>query len=705
MNATEDAMLAVPVNGNVSLIWKPNSYKKLTIKNAQSMTAGSLTVASGEMALAGSATFANVSEVTVAENAVFDLSTETAKSLVGVRRISVGNGGTVKFASSAVSPLAETGVRIDLASGATLDIGEGIALNVADLFIDGIPVAGGTYFNGGALSQIKGLGSITVQSKEVATKPASWTGGGADSEVSSLANWSEGVTADDLLSGGLYPTFAQSGSEANISSPVAFKGIVFDIPGGGEENVFTLRGTGPISLYGLGINVNAPQTEGKFVYTLDVPISIMKPLNVDISSDADVTLAVKKPLSGPYTVETMGEGTLRLEAESPNFTGDITLGCDKVEVFAATNAFGSADAGGKILYDGSTVSSLVLNGTVIDRPFDWRVSAEIKSSALTTAANTTNRFTGAVELSDCGGKGYPYINVGGKDGVLAFDGTFSDAQSANGFVTLQKLGGGTLQFNGSCSLGTLLYIYAGWVEVNTDDCKKIDGYGYSMAYALYGGNVRFGKKNAFYGNGHTRILLGGLGGTVDLGGFDVEAGMFALVKADTDSPCTLTSPTRATYRMKLNGNMPATKVALAGEASLFVDGVGTTPYSVTLDVPATTMGTLTVSNANVTLTANASWLNPTNGVVSVGGERGSLSITKSDTFSKKMAFSLGGAAKLTLADGVVQKCSRLYLDGTVAPNAGTWGATGSGAENIDDVHFAGKGVLLVKRCGVMLIVR
>jgi hypothetical protein len=222
---------------------------------------------------------------------------------------------------------------------------------------------------------------------------------------------------------------------------------------------------------------------------------------------------------------------------------------------------------------------------------------------------------------------------------------------------------------------------------------------------LYGGNVRFGKKNAFNGDANKRILLGVSGGTVDLGGFDVTAGMFYLADPTKASPVTVTSPTRATYRMKLNDNMPATKVALAGEASLFVDGVGTTPYSVTLDVPATTMGTLTVSNANVTLTANASWLNPTNGVVSVGGDRGSLSIAKSDTFSKKMAFSLGGAAKLTLADGVVQKCSRLYLDGAVAPAAGTWGATDSGAENIDDVHFAGKGVLLVKRCGVMLIVR
>ena len=36
------------------------------------------------------------------------------------------------------------------------------------------------------------------------------------------------------------------------------------------------------------------------------------------------------------------------------------------------------------------------------------------------------------------------------------------------------------------------------------------------------------------------------------------------------------------------------------------------------------------------------------------------------------------------------------MDGVTIPR-GTWGATGSGAEHIDDAHFAGTGVLKVAR--------
>ncbi|MDO5319111.1 MAG: hypothetical protein Q4G65_10825, partial [bacterium] len=62
--------------------------------------------------------------------------------------------------------------------------------------------------------------------------------------------------------------------------------------------------------------------------------------------------------------------------------------------------------------------------------------------------------------------------------------------------------------------------------------------------------------------------------------------------------------------------------------------------------------------------------------------------------------------KLELAEGVHQKCFALSIDG-VDQARGTWGATGSGAQHVDDTRFAGKGVLNVlgDGQGMVLIVR
>ena len=49
------------------------------------------------------------------------------------------------------------------------------------------------------------------------------------------------------------------------------------------------------------------------------------------------------------------------------------------------------------------------------------------------------------------------------------------------------------------------------------------------------------------------------------------------------------------------------------------------------------------------------------------------------------------AGTIVLPDGE-EHCQKCYVDG-VTLERGTWGATGSGAEHIDDARFAGAGVL------------
>lgn len=56
----------------------------------------------------------------------------------------------------------------------------------------------------------------------------------------------------------------------------------------------------------------------------------------------------------------------------------------------------------------------------------------------------------------------------------------------------------------------------------------------------------------------------------------------------------------------------------------------------------------------------------------------------------------GYGPKIQVADGQTETCLKVYEDGVSLPR-GTYGATGSGAQFIDDVRFTGKGILRIRK--------
>lgn len=64
-------------------------------------------------------------------------------------------------------------------------------------------------------------------------------------------------------------------------------------------------------------------------------------------------------------------------------------------------------------------------------------------------------------------------------------------------------------------------------------------------------------------------------------------------------------------------------------------------------------------------------------------------------------------AVVEIAEGADQTCGKLFIDGKSMPR-GSYGASGSGADFVDDLHFAGKGVLTVSKeeaAGFLIIIR
>lgn len=120
-------------------------------------------------------------------------------------------------------------------------------------------------------------------------------------------------------------------------------------------------------------------------------------------------------------------------------------------------------------------------------------------------------------------------------------------------------------------------------------------------------------------------------------------------------------------KFTINSGTNTIGTAITGIGSLTKDGVGTLSISGT--TPSYT-GNTTISDGILNIAAGAGgFLADTSTVTIVGSSVFGLNWTGTDTIAA------------------------LYIAGS--PVTGTWGATGSGASNIDDTHFTGTGVLNV----------
>ena len=113
------------------------------------------------------------------------------------------------------------------------------------------------------------------------------------------------------------------------------------------------------------------------------------------------------------------------------------------------------------------------------------------------------------------------------------------------------------------------------------------------------------------------------------------------------------------------------------------------------------IGSLEVSQGRFVFLPDGTWTGATN--VIVGGS-GVLALSKSGALGGKTSLAVSGGGRIELGEGVAQKIGRMTIDGLQCAG-GSWGSSSSGAENVDDLRFAGSGVLLVRPVGLMMIVR
>lgn len=177
IKATESFSCDYKYDGSINVVWDPVGEYTYTGGARTNATSGKITVKRGTMAFQGATLFSNLKEIEIAAGAKFSLAeTTTASPLPSIKTIWLENGTT-----------------------SILTLPENSSVANVVVFVDGVPLAAGTYTGAGGTADhvvdwIEGKGVVTV----VAPTERYFTGTNS-SRWADAENWSKGsLPANDV---------------------------------------------------------------------------------------------------------------------------------------------------------------------------------------------------------------------------------------------------------------------------------------------------------------------------------------------------------------------------------------------------------------------------------------------------------------------------------------------------------------------------
>ena len=486
-----------------------------------------------------------------------------------------------------------------------------------------------------------------------AASARTWNGGGGDARWSTAANWGGTVPAalDALCFGGS----ARLVNTNDLAADLPITGITFNSGAG----AFTLRGS-RLTLGGDVTNVSAnTQT-----ISLDLALSGTRAFN---ASNGAIT--VNGALNGAGGLTKFGTQTLTLTAS--NMYDGATTVSNGLLAISHPNALGSTN-GNTVIRSASGGYLQLSGGITVAEPLTLNGERPNSGVSLSNSGGS-NTWSGA--LTRLG-----QIRIGSSGGTtLVITGGITG--SGGGLCVINS--GGTVVFAGKpLSLGGDMF----WTDSPGLTVVGVAGNTWGDTLVA-GGTLRMEAASGLPASTALKVGVSYQpGGTVDLNGFDQSVGQ--LLSETTNAG------TRAVTSSKpavLTVNQDANTVydgRLTGALSLVKSGAGTLTLSNSL---STATGDITVSNGTLVAALASSLGNGTN--VTVAG--GTLELRSASVISDGANLLIASAgAQVMLGAGIVETVNKLFLGGEQQPK-GLWGATCSGAAHIDDVHFAGTGLLQV----------
>lgn len=533
----------------------------------------------------------------------------------------------------------------------------------------------------------------------VASESAIWRGdGSANVWDTTTENWSTGTYADNNV-----VLFDDTGSDSPPVDIAAGTVAPFSVTVDNSVKTYTIGGAGRIGGTG-GLTKSGTNTltlTGTNLYSGTTAVNAgtltlngsLSNSSVTVSSGAAFTENAGGVIAGD-TVAVICYGTATLSGMN-TYGGATTVGLNGISnAYLTVNnnkALGSASAGTTV--NGGHTSFAFENKlflgkdiTVTDETLTLSSVSGGRASLHYNQSSGTGTWDGPIVLPSLSSDTYLWSDRSG--GTLVIGGSSNDTLTgSNGTLTVR--GAGAIVINSRLSIGTTLLTRndSGSCRINSTG-NVWDRTGLAEGTLILGvsdalppaAKLTLGKgmvaKAVLDLNGHSQQV----GGLTENG---ISGSTQQILSA---SPATLVVSNTLANTFGANGS------SIEGEVTLIKTGYGT----LTLTGTNTTAGAFVVSNGTLAVSATGTFgVNSTNIVV---GGTGILALSTSgaiaDTATVLMPARDIDTAKIQLDEGVSESVGQLQY-GNVSKPVGTYGATGSSANLIDDTHFSGLGVLRV----------
>lgn len=615
-------------------------------------------------------------------------------------------GGSVRFLEGAT--LNRNGKsHVAVEDGAKLYVTNGTHLTCSMLKLGGETKAVGTYTQETDPDWIEGEGSVAVI-PDYPQEPVSriWTGAAGNGLVSDGNNWQGGEAP--VLNGTEKLVFNDAGHSGTVTFPAGER-VVYGIEFHGSKNV-TLTAPDRIDVGPGGILSVNDAGEGEPTNT------IVAAMRMDFATSASVNAWEVGAGTVLWLKSDIGGGTVDNSIEVRG-AGTLIVSGDNAGLQAALNQVKANDTAVRIYSQSSTAMGAASRMTHIRGKF-FRFEG----------AGLTNDTPIYVEEPD--NSTFPFK---ANDGcVLVLNGEWRFTSSGVPQQTLTK----TWIFRGGISsAGSNPWFGGGldgevYVEEKPLDTSKATSY-FSLGSAVWHlastnnvfSRIHFsnllvcGATNALYSaTSDGRVVLGApssaSGATLDLNGYDQDIRSTSAYQCtpteDYEKVGTVTSGVPAVIRMVNKNDNGYVPWRFVGAASFEQAGSGTNRLFV---AASPTVGSLGVSDGRLELLKNASWPNVSSVFVSGGRLYVREDVANTAFGSRfgrsKAKLSISGTGVLEIAGGMVT-VREFAIDGTDA-DAGLYGSLDCTDPRVPASHripqLAGAGLLNVKGCGLMTIVR
>jgi fibronectin-binding autotransporter adhesin len=293
------------------------------------------------------------------------------------------------------------------------------------------------------------------------------------------------------------------------------------------------------------------------------------------------------------------------------------------------------------------------------------------------------------------------------------DQTMSGSMSGSG--QLVKTGTGTLTLSNDNSYSGVTTVNEGTLKLTTNHKRNLNTtYTVDGATAVLEGAAYQVFSN--FGTAYDKVLTALNGGTIKSSTIAIRIGDVALSDGSSLTAESANGAYGGFYLGRLTGDASPT-VTVSGSSASQVDGAGGIAIVSTIfdvaDVTSDSGTDLTVSvklqdmtDASYTggvevdgaITKTGAGTMVLSGVNSYEGDttinNGVLRLASGGSLNTGTSVRIASSGQMELDGGINQTVDQLFFAGEVQAS-GTWGATGSGADNINDARFAGTGKLTV----------